>query len=81
MAFLYTLLGIILFIVLLFLIPVRVTAHYEDTFEMTVQYGPIKIKLFPQKDKSGNRLSRRFPLIGQKLFITVLRRLPNVPSV
>ncbi len=55
MAFLYTLLGIILFIILLFLIPVRVTAHYEKTFEMTVQYGPIKIKLFPQKDKSKSK--------------------------
>ncbi len=50
MAFLYTLLGIILFIILLFLVPVRVTAHYEDTFEMTVQYGLVKIKLFPKKE-------------------------------
>ncbi len=51
MPFLYTLLGIILFITVLFLIPVRVTAHYEDTFEMLVSYGPVKIKVFPQKEK------------------------------
>ena len=55
MAFLYTLLGIILFIIVLFLVPVRVTAHYEDIFEMTVQYGLIKIKLFPQKEKSEKK--------------------------
>lgn len=55
MAFLYTLLGIVAFIILLFLIPVRVTAHYEETFEMTVQYGPVKIKLFPQKDKTEKK--------------------------
>lgn len=51
MPFLYTVLGIILFIIVLFLIPVRVTAHYEEAFEMTVQYGLIKLKLFPQKEK------------------------------
>lgn len=55
MAFLYTLLGIIAFIILLFLIPVRVTAHYEETFEMTVQYGLIKIKLFPQKERDTTK--------------------------
>lgn len=53
MPFLYTVLGIIVFIIVLFLIPVRVTAHYEDTFEMSVQYGFIKIKLFPQKEKKN----------------------------
>lgn len=55
MSFLYTLLGIVLFITLLFLIPVRVTAYYEEAFEMTVQYGLVKIKLFPQKEKSVNK--------------------------
>lgn len=61
MAFLYTLLGIIAFIILLFLIPVRVTAHYEETFEMTVQYGPITIKLFPQKVKSQKKPKKDKP--------------------
>lgn len=51
MPFLYTLLGIISFIIVLFLIPVRVTAHYDGTFEMYVQYLFLKIKLFPQKEK------------------------------
>ncbi len=55
MAFLYTLLGIILFIIVLFLVPVRVTAHYEDNFEMTVQYGLVKFKLFPQKEKDEKK--------------------------
>ena len=53
MPFLYAVLGIILFLIMLFLIPVRVTAHYEDTFEMSVQYGFIKLKLFPQKEKKN----------------------------
>lgn len=53
MPFLYALIGIILFIIVLFLIPVRVTAHYEDTFEMSVQYGFIRLKLFPQKEKKN----------------------------
>ncbi len=53
MPFLYAVLGIILFLIVLFLIPVRVTAHYEDTFEMSVQYGLIKLKLFPQKKKKS----------------------------
>lgn len=52
MPFLYTLLGIILFIIVLFLIPVRVTAHYNGTFEMYVQYLFLKIKLFPNEKKS-----------------------------
>lgn len=51
MPFLYTLLAIVMFIIVLFLIPVRVTAYYEDTFEMYIKYGFIKIKLFPQKEK------------------------------
>ncbi len=51
MPFLYALLGIILFIIVLFLIPVRVTAHYEGTFEMYVQYLFLKIKLFPKEKK------------------------------
>lgn len=51
MPFLYTLLGIILFITVLFLIPVRVTARYDGTFEMYLQYLFLKIKLFPQKEK------------------------------
>ncbi|MBE6754849.1 MAG: DUF2953 domain-containing protein [Ruminococcaceae bacterium] len=51
MPFLYTLLGIILFIIVLFLIPVRVTAHYEGTFEMYVQYLFLKIRLFPKEEK------------------------------
>lgn len=51
MPFLYTLLGIILFIIVLFLIPVRVTAHYDGTFEMYVQYLFLKIKLFPKEEK------------------------------
>ncbi|MBQ7957298.1 MAG: DUF2953 domain-containing protein [Clostridia bacterium] len=52
MPFLYTLLAIIAFIIVLFLIPVRVTGHYENTFEMYIKYGFIKIKLFPQKEKN-----------------------------
>lgn len=52
MPFLYTLLGIILFIIVLFLIPVRVTAHYEGTFEMYVQYLFLKIRLFPKEEKA-----------------------------
>ena len=51
MPVLYTLLAIVMFIIVLFLIPVRVTAHYEDTFTMYIKYGFIKIKLFPQKEK------------------------------
>ncbi len=51
MPFLYALLGIILFIIVLFLIPVRVTAHYEGTFEMYVQYLFLKIRLFPKEEK------------------------------
>lgn len=51
MPFLYTLLGIIIFIVVLFLIPVRVTAHYEGSFEMYVKYLFLKIKLFPKEEK------------------------------
>ncbi len=53
MPFLYALLGIIVFLIVLFLIPVRVTAHYEGTFEMSVQYGFIRLKFFPQKEKKN----------------------------
>ncbi len=51
MPVLYTLLGIISFIIVLFLIPVRVTGHYEGTFEMYVKYLFIRIKIFPSEEK------------------------------
>jgi len=40
---------------MLFLIPVRVTAHYEGSFEMYIKYGFLKIKLFPQKEKKNKK--------------------------
>lgn len=61
MPFLYTLLGIILFIIMLFLIPVRVTAHYEGSFEMYIKYGFLKIKLFPQKEKKNKKNKKEKP--------------------
>ena len=70
MPFLYTLLGIILFIIVLFLIPVRVTAHYEGTFEMYVQYLFLKIRLIFGNDINSGHLikeiSRRIRIITNK---------------
>lgn len=51
MAFLYTLLGIILFFIVLFLIPVRVCGHYDGTFTMYIKYAFLKFSIFPMKEK------------------------------
>lgn len=51
MPFLYTILGIILFFIIIFSIPVRVTAHYDGTFTLFVKYSLLKINLLPKKEK------------------------------
>ncbi len=55
MLFLYILLSVILFITVLFLIPVRVTADYDNSFELYVSYLFLKIRLFPSKEKKDKK--------------------------
>lgn len=51
MPFLYTILGIILFFIIIFSIPVRVTAHYDGTFSLYIKYSLLKINVLPKKEK------------------------------
>lgn len=55
MPFLYTILGIVLFIILIFSIPVRVTAHYDGTFSMYIKYSLLKINVLPKKEKDKKK--------------------------
>lgn len=55
MLLVYILLSVILFITVLFLIPVRVTADYNNSFELYVSYLFLKIKIFPRKEKKPKK--------------------------
>lgn len=55
MPFLYTILGIVLFFILVFSIPVRVTAHYDGTFSMYIKYSLLKINILPKKEKEKKK--------------------------
>ncbi len=59
MPFLYTILGIVLFIILIFSIPVRVTAHYDGTFSMYIKYSLLKINVLPKKEKDKPKKEKR----------------------
>ncbi len=52
MLLLYALSVVIFFIIAAFLVPLRVTAQYDGTFEMYVKYLFIKIKVFPSEKKA-----------------------------
>ena len=51
MPFIYAILGIILFFILIFSIPVRVTAHYDGEFSLYIKYSLLKINILPKKEK------------------------------
>ncbi len=59
MPFLYIILGIISFFTALFLIPVRVVGHYEDTFDMYLKYFFIKIPLYPREEKEKEKKKKK----------------------
>lgn len=55
MLWLYILLGLILFVMLLMLIPIRVYAHYHREFECTLYVGFVKFPIYPPKPKKERR--------------------------
>lgn len=55
MLWLYILLGLILFVMLLMLIPIRVYAHYHREFECTLYVGFVKFSIYPPKPKKERR--------------------------
>lgn len=51
MLWLYILLGVLLAIALLFLVPVKIKARFNDGFKSVLTIGFVRIQLFPQKPK------------------------------
>lgn len=51
MLWLYILLGLILFVLLVMMIPIRVYAHYHREFECTLYVGFVKFPIYPSKPK------------------------------
>lgn len=51
MLWLYILLGLILFVMLVMLIPIRIYAHYHEEFECTLYVGFVRLPIYPSKPK------------------------------